>query len=132
MLSEKLKNRRDISLKDITPEKTFTGFHDFEIEDENGEKIGLVEIDLKEVRKYQHRKEIFIRSIEISKKGYGKSVYKLLQEKFSDYVLISDKETMNYKSKPTQSLSDAVYMWESLVKENVAKKIGEKEYEFLS
>lgn len=54
-----------------------------------------------------------------SKKGYGKSVYLKIQELYPDHTIKSDYRSLS---------EDAIYMWESLVKKNLALKKGKDNY----
>ncbi len=83
-----------------------------------GEEIGKVDYQL------QHKdKKIIIQSIEIKDqgKGYGKAVYKSVQDRYPDYRLVSSDQ-MTHKTNSEQELPDAVRLWESLVKSGLAEK----------
>ncbi len=126
---DKLKNRKELLLEDITPKKYYKGFKDFKIIGEKEGLLGYAEIILRK------DKTIFIRGIEIKNpnfrsKGYGKSIYKHIQETHLDYIVVSDPDTMDVKTNENQEKSDAVYMWDSLVKEGLAIKSAEKNYRF--
>ena len=67
--------------------------------------------------------KIIIQSVEISqqRKGYGKAVYKHIQNMYPDYTLTSS-DSMVHKTNEDQEMPDAVRLWESLVKSDLAEK----------
>lgn len=66
---------------------------------------------------------IIIQSVEICQqgKGYGKAVYKHIQNLYPDYTLVSS-DMMIHKTDEAQEIPDAIRLWESLVKADLAEK----------
>jgi hypothetical protein len=85
---------------------------------DQGEQVGRVDYQLN-----HQNKTIIIPAIEINKtrEGYGKAVYKYIQDSHQGYQLKSS-DSMTHKTDPFQEFPDAVRLWESLVKAGLAEK----------
>lgn len=126
---EKLKDRLNLKLIEVTPVKYFEWFRVFEIYDDKDNFIWKVE-----VRFYEKEKIIKPRFIIIFSGfkwlWYWTSVYKQLQENFLWYTLTSDEDVVNRKTDKNQEKWDAVYLWESLCREWVALDLWNWNYRF--
>jgi hypothetical protein len=66
-------------------------------------------------------------SINAPKQGYGAALYKLLQNLYPEYRLVSSG-AMNAKTDPSQEKANAVYLWEKLVRLGYAETSEENQF----
>jgi hypothetical protein len=119
---EKLKDRLNISLIEVTPAKYFKWFRIFEIYDARNNFIWKVEIHFDNNKKVMKPRFIIIFS-NFKRLWYWKSVYKQIQDRFLWYTLVSDASLIDRKTDDEQEKWDAVYLWESLCNEWIASDL---------
>lgn len=94
-----------------------------------GKSIDNIRVDLKgndigyvQISKNNTTKILTVTGIELKEKGNGKKVYIKLRDTYPDFTIKSD---------PVNLSPDAINMWDSLVRNNLAIKNGEKDYTLL-
>ena len=119
---DKIANNTQVSLgkeldynDEYVPERSKHRFKQYEVLDKNKNNIGTVVVE------YRGKNTVILHpKLNITNKGYGKNLYKLISSKFN-------VEIQEWNEGNISNSSAAKYMWDSLEKEGVAKRIIDNE-----